>query len=82
MKLQLILTPSWIAVALVAAAVVGCGKTENTSSKTAYTMPEINDANCTSEAIKSMAPELQQKFADQCVRRPKSVQSQKKAYDF
>ncbi|RZI67016.1 MAG: entry exclusion lipoprotein TrbK [Pseudomonas sp.] len=82
-KSNFFLSYGWIALALMATAMVGCSKKEEVApSAPAYALPEINDANCKADAIKAMPNDVRQTFADRCVRRAKPVQSPKKSYDF
>ena len=83
MRAELNLRRAWIAAACIAAVLTGCGKREESPLST-YVMPEINDANCKSAAIKAMPDnEARQKFAFQCARRIKpEVRREPKSYTF
>ena len=72
----------WIAAACLAVVLAGCGKKEETSHQS-YALPEVNDANCKSDAIKAMPEnEARQRFADLCSRRSKPTHSEPKSYTF
>ena len=62
----------WAFATCAAASSVGCSKA----------LPEVNDANCKSEAIIAMDVPLatRQQFANLCARRGTLTNSQKKAY--
>lgn len=63
---------AWALAACAAASSVGCSKA----------LPEVDDANCKSEAITAMDVPLatRQQFASLCARRGTFTNSQKKAY--
>ena len=82
-KRVLFFAHGWIAVAVVAVAMVGCGNKEEAAPvPPAYALPEANDANCRSDAIMAMPDDRRQAFAALCMRRAKPVQSPKKSYEF
>ena len=74
---------AWVAVACIAAVLTGCGK-QDEAPPPAYVMPEVNDANCKSAAIKAMPEnEARQRFAFLCARRVKpEIRSEPKSYTF
>lgn len=74
---------AWIAAACIAAVLTGCGKREE-ASPPMYAMPELNDTNCESAAIKAMPDnEARQRFAFLCARRAKpEIRSEPKSYTF
>lgn len=76
---------AWIAAASLAAVLTGCGKKEEAPPPHTFVMPEVNDANCKSEAIVAMAAplEIRQRFGSLCARRIKpEVPSKPKSYTF
>ena len=82
-KSNLFLAYGWIAAAFTATLMVGCGDKEEIAPSTpAYAMPEVNDVNCRTDAIKAMPNDVRKAFADRCVRRAKPINSSKKSYDF
>lgn len=61
---------------------MGCGKRVD-ALPPLYVLPEVNEANCESAAIKAMPEnEARQRFADQCSWRSKPVHSEPKSYTF
>ncbi len=73
---------TWVVVACIATVLAGCGNKEETSHQS-YALPEVNDANCKSDAIKAMPEnEARQRFADLCSRRSKPTHSEPKSYTF
>ena len=77
-------TFAWALAVCAVAVLVGCGKTEKPAPPP-YVMPEVNDANCKSEAITAMDAPLatRQQFASLCARRPgPPMHSEQKSYKF
>ena len=73
-------TFAWTLAACAAATLVGCSKTE-VPAPPPHVMPEVNDANCATAAIKAMpADDARQRFADMCARRGSYTPSAKKVW--